>query len=153
MTAFLSAVWLAVVIGALYVAITRWTQYGLYGIAGIIIAAGMLVAFVFDKLPKRTQKEPAARSFSKYLTGALILGAVLVLVAVLVEAIRKGVVAPIVIVGFFAVIFIRIFIDYIRDMCKPKRRRRSRTKPQADPPPQAGEGGAGSGSDESNSCA
>ena len=131
-TVLLSAVWLAVVIGGLYVSITRWSQYGLFGIGGVVIAVGMLVAFVFDKLPKRTQEKGGAREFSKYLTGAIILGAVLVLVAVLVEAIREGAVAPIVIIGFFAVVFIRIFIDYVKDMRKPKRKRRSRAKGQAD---------------------
>lgn len=131
-TVLLSTVWLAVVIGGLYVSITRWSQYGLFGIGGVVIAVGMLVAFVFDKLPKRTREKGAARKFSRYLTGGLILGAVLVLVAVLVQAIRERAIAPIVIIGFFAVIFIRIFIDYVKDMRKPKRKRRSRAKRQAD---------------------
>ena len=131
-TVLLSAVWLAVVIGGLYVSITQWSQYGLFGIGGVVIAVGMLAAFVFDKLPKRAQEKGAARAFSKYLTGALILGAVLVLVAVLSEAIRKRAVGPIVIVGFFTVVFVRIFIDYVKDMRKPKRKRRSRAKGQAD---------------------
>ena len=141
-TVLLSAVWLAVVIGGLYVAITQWSQYGLYGIAGVVIAVGMLLAFVFDKLPKRTREKPAAESFSKLLTGAIILGAVLALVAVLVAAIREGAVAPAVIIGFFAFIFIRIFIDYVKDMRKPKRKRRSRRKESSGAARDAHDGGS-----------
>jgi len=100
----------------------------------VVIAVALLAAFVFEKLPKRTQEKGAGREFSKYLTGALILGAVLALVGVLVEGIRRQTAGPlgIVIIGFFAVVFIRIFIDYVKDMRKPKRKRRSRAKGQAD---------------------
>jgi len=121
-TAFLLCVWLAVVVGAVYLALTRREEYGRSGLIVVAIAFFMLVSFALAFLPRSLKKAPASELLSRLTTGGLILCAIAVLVYSIIAGFRNyGVVGNAVLI-LFAVVFVRIFVDYVKSFGKAKKR-------------------------------
>ena len=122
---FLSVVWLAVVIGAVFLAVTRYEEYGVTAIIAMIMAIAMLVIFVLTNLPRKTQDKPGSERMGRWMTGVLILCAIAVLIYSLIAGWSSmGLVGKAVLI-LFAVIFINIFRDFLKDTRKGKKKRKS----------------------------
>ena len=131
LTVFLAVVWLAVVFGAVWLAVTRRDEYGAMAYLAPVIALFMLVIFVLSFLPRSVQGRSFPELLGKLSTGALILCAIAVLVLAIVKG-NIGILGRAVLV-LFAVVFVRIFVDYIRDFNKPKKKRSARKRKKQAP--------------------
>ena len=131
-------VWLAVVGGAVFLAVTRREEYGDYVIPIVFMAGFMLVLFVLTLRPakrkgkdKQKEKSPGADRLGMVVTGLLIATVLLILVLHFVKTVRTTSLFGNGVILFFIVMMARILIDFIRDMRKPKRKRRTRKKKPA----------------------
>jgi len=134
----LGVIWLAVVIGAVLLAITRYEQYGLGSIIVVAMAVIMLVMFVTTvfqgKKPKPAGKRPARRDDSgRWLTSLLIAAALAALIFHLVKIFPSSSLAAKLIMIFFILVFGRIFIDSLRPARKKKRKPRKKGDEGEDP--------------------
>lgn len=131
-TIFLSLIWLAVVFGAVALAIARRDQYGITTYIVIGIAVGMLVIFAINYLPKKTQRKSSSDLIGKLATGLLILCAILILAVSLVKGYKNfGIVGNGALL-LFLFVFVRIFIDFVKDFDKKPVALRSKKKKEAD---------------------
>ncbi|MFH0962404.1 MAG: hypothetical protein V2A58_00160 [Planctomycetota bacterium] len=130
-TVLLAAVWLAVVVGAVYIAITRRKENTAF--AYIIPAAAffMLTIFVGALLPPKLREKPLAERLSALSVGALILFALAVLGYAIVKT-RIGL--PTIVLAVFFVAFLRIFVDWINHVRHPEKRSRGRKPRKLDDP-------------------
>jgi len=133
-TVLLALCWLAVVGLAVYLAVT---QYDVYGYAAYLVpamAVFMLVIFVLAFLPKAASDTPLGKRLGHLATGALIL---LVLIVLGVETIRRWRTPfSAMILGFFFIVFVGIFRDWLKSYLHPKPprgRRKVRHKDVASP--------------------
>ena len=125
-TVLLSLIWLAVVGGAVALAITRREEYGASAFIAVGIAVFMLVIFVISFLPKRIQSKSLSDLLGKLSVGALILLAIAVLGYSLVKG-PRGILATGILV-LFLVSFMRIFIDYLKHVSKSSEEARGKSK-------------------------
>lgn len=130
-TFLLAVVWLAVVIVSVFLAVTRREEYGVTAYIVPGMAFFMLVIFVIAFIPKKAAQIPLTDLLGKLSVGALILFAIAVLL-VSIFAGNAGIVGTGVLV-LFTVVFTNIFIQYVKDFNKPKRksRKKRRKMPQA----------------------
>jgi hypothetical protein len=115
----LSIVWLAVVGTAIWLAVTRFDRYGVLSLVAIGIAVVMLAIFVVERLGRKRGSSGTGRPAANWLTGALILGAVVMLVASVVKGYGNLGLGGSAVLILFALAFVRIFIDFVRDARKP----------------------------------
>ena len=121
----LHVAWLLIVAVAVVLALRDYRDRPLILIPVLALAAIMRVLFVISLLPHAAAPAtagPLVKSLGRWFTGALILAAVLVLVTTVVTGYRNLGVTGIVIIGFFAFVFTRIFIDFLRDARRPERK-------------------------------
>jgi hypothetical protein len=124
MTVLLALFWLAVVGLAVYLAVTRYEVYGYASYLVPAMAVFMLVIFVLAFLPKAASDTPLGKRLGHLATGALIL---LVLLVLFVETIRRWRTPfSALVLGFFFVIFLGIFRDWLRSYLQPKPSRSAR---------------------------
>ena len=134
-TFLLSTVWVGVVVGSVFLAVTRREEYGLVACIAPVMALFMLIIFVVSFLPRRIQKGKASEFLGKLSTAALILCALAVLGYSVVVS-RKSL-GTLLIVGLFFVIFVRIFIDFIKDWINPKKKPNKRKASHKAPAPES----------------
>jgi len=123
---FLASVWLAIVSGAVYMAVTQRYTYGYVSFLAPVIALFMLVIFALAYLPRSVRDRPLGKRLGHLATGALVL---LVLIVLGVETMRwwrKPFNA--IALGFFFVIFLGIFRDWLRSYLHPEQTRKRRRK-------------------------
>lgn len=117
-TVVLSFVWLAVVCGAVALAITRRAEQGITAYIIVGLATVMLALFGINHLPRKVQKKSSTDLFGKLFLGLLILFAILILSVSLIKGFRTfGIIGNGVLI-LFLITFIRIFIDYVKDFNK-----------------------------------
>jgi len=132
-TVFLSLVWLAVVAASVTIAVTRHEEYGHFAYIVPGMALFMATLFVLAFLPRRVSEGRIGERLGRLSVGALILCALVVLGAAIIQA-RGGLMATIVL-GVFFLVFARIFVDWFRHMMKgPSSRSAGRSKRRATPP-------------------
>jgi len=120
----LSLVWVAVVAIGVVIAVTRYEKYGIASFVIAGMAGAMLVVFLIANLPRRAREEPRAGSAGKIATGGLILGAIAILIFSVIKGFKNFGIAGSAVLILFAVVFIGIFRDFLRDSRKKKRRAR-----------------------------
>jgi len=125
-TVLLSLIWLAVVSGAVALAVTRRDEYGASALITVGIAIFMLIIFVISFLPKKIQNKSLSELLGRLSVGALILLAIAVLGYALVKG-PRGILATGVFV-LFLVSFARIFIDYLKHLGKSKGKARRKSQ-------------------------
>ena len=126
LTVLLSVVWLAVVGTGLFLAITRREEYGFGAYIAIGIAVFMLAIFGLTLLPKRIQKKKSSDLAGKLSVAALVLLAIAVLVYHIIVA-RPGIFGTAVL-GLFTFVFVRIFIDLMKEIFGPEKKHRERSR-------------------------
>jgi|GEM_PF-4468509 len=123
-TVLLALIWLAVVGGAVALAVTRREEYGVSDAPITVgIAVFMLIIFVISFLPKKLQGKSLPDLLGKLSVGALILFAIAVLSYAIIKG-PRGILATGILVLFLAS-FVRIFINYLKNIGKSKGKKRS----------------------------
>jgi len=133
LTIALHVLWVAIIVAACALAILQHRSQPLILIPVLALAAVMLVLFVLSLIPPAPARKSAATSLGKLFTGLLILAAVAVLVTTLVTGYRNLGVTGVVVIAFFAFVFIRIFLDLLGD-ARQSQRKSPPEPPRPEPP-------------------
>jgi len=109
-----AVVWLAVVVGSVFLVLTRREEYGIGVYVVPAMAVSMLVIFVTVHLPAGLRRSPLPQIPGRICTLLLILFAILVLGHTAFFG-SMGVFSRLVLL-FFAFTFGRILVDYVRHL-------------------------------------
>jgi len=153
-TVVLSVIGLAVVAGSVFIAVTRHEEYGWWSYLVPVMAVLMLVGFVLNFLPKRTGEggsesesrskiaigkegeRPASEGIGTFVTGGLIVCALVVLGGSLVVGIAKDKagLGAILVLGLFFVVFLNIFHQFLKDHFGAGKKIRKKRDSSGSPP-------------------
>jgi len=122
----LNLAWLAIVLAGIAIVIWKFDEYGIGGVIAIGIGLAMLVIFGISHLSKSAHDKPMTKRLGEGATGALILGAILVLAYSLVRGYRNFGVFGTAVLLLFLVIFVGILKDYIKHLRNPKKGSRAK---------------------------
>lgn len=97
-------------------------QLGLWGIAGLLIGGAMLTVYVLTQwIPQADERTPT-RTLGEAAVLLAVVSACILLLLVLVEGIRRGNPATVLVVGLFLVTFVRIGRDLVRARARGRKR-------------------------------
>ena len=122
----LLVLWVAGVLAAMALIVFRFDEYGLWGIAALVMGVAMLVIFVGIQLGERGTGSGLLRHVSDYATAVLFLAVIALLALTFAAAVRDLSLFGILVIGLFLFTFIRIFRDFIRHLRKKHRESQDR---------------------------
>ena len=105
--------WLAIVIGGLVLAMTRFRTYGIWGIAAIIIGVGMLIIFVLDHPLVQNSNNRIKTRLGDFTLLFIIIAVADTLLASVILTAATGNWLTAFVFAVFTTVFVRILIDYL----------------------------------------